>query len=80
MTMPSPEDRAERQSFKDQTTAAYRHLSKQQIMLLEHFYWQGYSLGQLAAIYNQPLGTVKNRLHQTLKNIAQASSSGRGGI
>ncbi|MFC5652258.1 RNA polymerase sigma factor [Paenibacillus solisilvae] len=64
---PSPEDRAERQSFKEQIRGAYRHLSKQQIMLLEHFYWQGYSLGELAAIYNQPLGTVKNRLHQTLK-------------
>ncbi|BBH23711.1 DNA-directed RNA polymerase sigma-70 factor [Paenibacillus baekrokdamisoli] len=64
---PSPEDRAERQSFKEQIRNAYCHLSKQQILLLEHFYWQGYSLSELAAKYNQPLGTVKNRLHQTLK-------------
>ncbi|SEN56903.1 RNA polymerase sigma factor [Paenibacillus sp. OV219] len=64
---PSPEDRAERESFKDQIRSAYQHLSSQQIMLLEHFYWQGYSLSELAAAYNQPLGTVKNRLHQTLK-------------
>ncbi|QYR21915.1 sigma-70 family RNA polymerase sigma factor [Paenibacillus sp. sptzw28] len=63
----SPEERAERESVKEQIRSAYCHLSKQQIMLLEHFYWQGYSLSELAAIYNQPLGTVKNRLHQALK-------------
>ncbi|WP_308636820.1 RNA polymerase sigma factor [Paenibacillus silvisoli] len=65
--VPSPEESAERQSLKMQIRSAYRHLSSQQIMLLEHFYWQGYSLSELAAAYNQPLGTVKNRLHQTLK-------------
>lgn len=63
----SPEDSAIRQSQKEQLRAAYRHLSEQQVLLLEHFYWQGYSLSELAAIYNQPLGTVKNRLHQALK-------------
>ncbi|GGD93419.1 RNA polymerase sigma factor [Paenibacillus nasutitermitis] len=63
----SPEDRAERESLKEQIRDAYCHLSKQQIMLLEHFYWQGYSLTELALLYNQPLGTVKNRLHQALK-------------
>lgn len=63
----SPEDSVVRNSIKEQIRSAYRHLSKQQVMLLEHFYWQGYSLSELAAIYNQPLGTVKNRLHQALK-------------
>lgn len=63
----SPEDNVLRNSLKEQIRSAYRHLSKQQIILLEHFYWQGYSLSELATIYNQPLGTVKNRLHQTLK-------------
>lgn len=63
----SPEDRVIQDSQKERIQKAYRHLSEQQILLLEHFYWQGYSLSELAAIYNQPLGTVKNRLHQTLK-------------
>lgn len=63
----SPEDSVVRDSQKEQIRSAYQHLSKQQIMLLEHFYWQGFSLSELAAIYNQPLGTVKNRLHQALK-------------
>ena len=63
----SPEARAERESLKQQIRGAYRFLSKQQIELLEHFYWQGYSLSELAAVYQEPLGTVKNRLHQALK-------------
>ncbi|QHT62185.1 sigma-70 family RNA polymerase sigma factor [Paenibacillus lycopersici] len=63
----SPEAQAEHQFVREQIRTAYRHLSKQQITLLEHFYWEGYTLSELAALYNQPLGTVKNRLHQTLK-------------
>lgn len=63
----SPEEHAERESLKEQVRLAYRFLSKQQIELLEHFYWRGYSLSELAALYEEPLGTVKNRLHQTLK-------------
>ncbi len=63
----SPEARAERESLKEQIRSTYRYLSKPQIELLEHFYWQGYSLKELAAHYKEPLGTVKNRLHQALK-------------
>jgi len=63
----SPEDRAMNESVREQIRGAYRYLSASQIALLEHFYWQGYSLSELAAKYGQPLGTVKNRLHQTLK-------------
>ncbi|WP_442601850.1 RNA polymerase sigma factor [Paenibacillus sp. KN14-4R] len=63
----SPEAHLERDSLKEQIRNAYRFLSKQQIELLEDFYWQGYSLRELAEHYREPLGTVKNRLHQTLK-------------
>lgn len=63
----SPEDYVDRQSLKEQLQSAYRFLSKQQIELLEHFYWHGYSLSELAARYKEPLGTVKSRLHQALK-------------
>jgi RNA polymerase sigma factor (sigma-70 family) len=63
----SPEDAAVQGSIVAQIRTAYRHLSEKQILLLEHFYWQGYSLNELASKYNQPLGTIKNRLHQTLK-------------
>ncbi|MFB9328738.1 RNA polymerase sigma factor [Paenibacillus aurantiacus] len=64
---PSPEDSYERGLLQAQVRDAYQYLTSQQIMLVEHFYWQGYSLSELAAMYDQPLGTVKNRLHQALK-------------
>jgi len=63
----SPEEQLVRNSTQDQIRLAYRYLSEQQIRLLEQFYWRGYSLSELADMYGQPLGTVKNRLHQTLK-------------
>lgn len=63
----TPEANAERESLKRQIRSAYRFLSRQQIELLEHFYWQGYTLKELSHHYREPLGTVKNRLHQTLK-------------
>lgn len=63
----SPEANAERESLRRQIRGAYRFLSRQQIELLEHFYWQGYTLKELSCRYKEPLGTVKNRLHQTLK-------------
>jgi len=63
----SPEASAERESLKGQIRNAYRHLTGPQIELLEHFYWQGFTLRELAARYGEPLGTVKNRLHQALK-------------
>jgi RNA polymerase sigma factor (sigma-70 family) len=63
----SPEERALQKAIKEQIRVAYRFLSSKQIELLEHFYWQGYSLSELAVLYKEPLGTVKNRLHQTLK-------------
>lgn len=63
----SPEEYVDRQSLKEQLQRAYRFLSTQQIELLEHFYWHGYSLSELAARYKEPLGTVKSRLHQALK-------------
>lgn len=63
----TPEAVAERESLKRQIQHAYRYLSQPQIELLEHFYWQGYTLKELSTRYQEPLGTVKNRLHQTLK-------------
>lgn len=63
----SPEEHVERHSIREQIQQACKHLSLSQKTLLEHFYWQGYSLRELAQLYDQPLGTVKNRLHQTLK-------------
>ncbi|MGQ8874217.1 RNA polymerase sigma factor [Paenibacillus sp. TSA_86.1] len=63
----SVESQVEKQLLKEQIRGMRAFLSQQQLQLLEHFYWQGYSLSELAAHYQEPLGTVKSRLHQTLK-------------
>ncbi|MGO4533138.1 RNA polymerase sigma factor [Paenibacillus sp. 2TAF8] len=63
----SVESQVEKQLLKEQIKGMRAFLSQQQLQLLEHFYWQGYSLSELAAHYQEPLGTVKSRLHQTLK-------------
>lgn len=63
----SVESQVEKQMLKEQIKGMRAFLSQQQLQLLEHFYWQGYSLSELAAHYQEPLGTVKSRLHQTLK-------------
>lgn len=75
----SPEVTAERESLKRQIRGTYRHLSRQQIELLEHFYWQGYTLNEIALHYQEPLGTVKNRLHQTLKILRRHLFTEGGG-
>lgn len=63
----SPENSVMRDSLVEHIQQKYKHLSNQQIILLKHFYWEGYTLKELSEKYGQPLGTIKNRLHQTLK-------------
>ncbi|MDQ1914561.1 sigma-70 family RNA polymerase sigma factor [Paenibacillus sp. GD4] len=46
---------------------ASRMLSESQARLIEHVYWKGYTLSEVARQMNEPLGTIKSRLHQTLK-------------
>lgn len=42
-------------------------LSKPQKRLIDLLYWKGYSLTEIAKIENEPIGTIKSRLHQSLK-------------
>jgi len=62
-----PEASADRLLLREQLREAYRHLSPHQVQLLEQLYWQGYTLSEIAETNREPLGTVKSRLHQTLK-------------
>lgn len=74
----TPEESAMRGGFRRRIRDVYRHLSDQQVQLLEQFYWQGYSLSELAELYGQPLGTVKSRLHQTLKILRRHLTAEEG--
>jgi RNA polymerase sigma-70 factor (ECF subfamily) len=62
-----PEDIASRNWVKQRIRDAYDKLSEAQIQLLQLLYWEGYTLSEIAEIRREPLGTVKSRLHQTLK-------------
>ena len=53
--------------MREHVRAAYRHLSDIQVKLIEQVYWQGYTLSEVARMNHEPLGTVKSRLHQSLK-------------
>jgi RNA polymerase sigma factor (sigma-70 family) len=52
---------------KERIQRAFKWLSENQVQLLQLLYWEGYSLREIAELKNEPLGTIKSRLHQTLK-------------
>jgi RNA polymerase sigma-70 factor (ECF subfamily) len=56
------------QSFvRDRLREACSLLSESQAKLIDLVYWQGYTLREAAELSDEPIGTVKNRLHQALK-------------
>jgi RNA polymerase sigma-70 factor, ECF subfamily len=57
----------EQQSIRERIQKAYAYLSASQRQLIDMLYWQGYTISEIAHINNEPVGTVKSRLHQTLK-------------
>ena len=63
----NPEQAMLQQDHKEQITIAMKRLSANQSRLLRLLYWEGYSLRDIAHMNNEPIGTVKSRLHQTLK-------------
>ncbi|WHY00676.1 sigma-70 family RNA polymerase sigma factor [Neobacillus sp. DY30] len=62
-----PEDIVSRKLIRDQVQKAYQYLSKSQIQLIQCLYWEGYTLSEIAEMNKEPIGTIKSRLHQTLK-------------
>lgn len=48
---------------------ASRRLSQPQQRVIELLYWKGYTLQEIAQMGGEPVGTVKNRLHQALKTL-----------
>lgn len=62
-----PETVVSRNWLKQVIEQAYRFLSNSQVQLIQAFYWEGYTLSEIAELNNEPIGTVKSRLHQTLK-------------
>lgn len=64
-----PEQLLGQKLLRERIREAYRTLSVDQARLIEHVYWEGYTLKEVADKNNEPIGTVKSRLHQTLKRL-----------
>jgi len=65
----NPESDLIRKSDFSEIAAAATRLSAPQRRVIELLYWKGYTLQQIAEMGGEPLGTVKNRLHQALKTL-----------
>lgn len=76
---PDPESVISRKWIGEQIHEAYVHLSESQIQLIDMMYWQGYSLSEIATQTNEPVGTIKSRLHQCLKILRKHLTSLREG-
>ena len=64
-----PESGAIRRQEYSEMRAAARRLSHPQRQLIELLYWRGYTLREIAEMGGEPIGTVKNRLHQALRTL-----------
>jgi RNA polymerase sigma-70 factor, ECF subfamily len=69
-----------RNLLKQHIQEAKRHLSEPQQRLINLLYWEGYSLSEIAELEQKPLGTIKSRLHQTLKKLRNYFSEETGGV
>ncbi|MFF2449636.1 RNA polymerase sigma factor [Neobacillus sp. NPDC058068] len=66
--------------LKQQIQAAKQQLSEPQLRLINLLYWEGYSLSEIAEMEQKPLGTIKSRLHQTLKKLRNYFRKETGGF
>lgn len=63
----NPAEIVSRKLLREQIQKAYQYLSNSQIELIQWLYWEGYTLREIADMKQEPIGTIKSRLHQTLK-------------
>ncbi|MFD1038441.1 RNA polymerase sigma factor [Virgibacillus byunsanensis] len=62
-------DQIEETLRETEIAKAKNRLSAAQRRLIDLLYWQGYSLTEIAEMENTPVGTIKSRLHQSLKQL-----------
>ena len=58
----------QRVNMNDIATAKNK-LPTAQRKLIDLLYWKGYSLSEIAKLEQEPIGTIKSRLHQALKGL-----------
>lgn len=64
-----PNNDIENRLIYSEIATAKNKLSNPQKKLIDLLYWKGYSLTEIAKIENEPIGTIKSRLHQSLKQL-----------
>ncbi|RED60271.1 RNA polymerase sigma factor [Cohnella lupini] len=72
-----PESILLRNDRQEAIASASRRLSPPQQRVVELMYWKGYTLLEIAEMGGEPVGTVKNRLHQALKSLRRHLQSSR---
>lgn len=69
LDMTDPHNAIEDQLVFNEIAVAKSKLSLPQKRLIDLLYWKGYSLTEIAQMENEPLGTIKSRLNQSLKRL-----------
>lgn len=64
-----PKNEIENRVNFSEVAEAKNKLNVSQKRLIDLMYWKGYSLTEIAKMENEPVGTIKSRLHQSLKQI-----------
>ncbi|WP_422123287.1 RNA polymerase sigma factor [Planococcus sp. X10-3] len=59
-------DEIEQLIDKNEISEAKKCLTAAQLRTVNLFYWKGYSLNEISQIEDEPVGTIKSRLHQSL--------------
>ncbi|MGG3470600.1 sigma-70 family RNA polymerase sigma factor [Neobacillus pocheonensis] len=76
----NPAEIVSRKLLREQIQKAYQYLSNNQIELIQWLYWEGYTLREIAEMKQEPIGTIKSRLHQTLKILRTRMVTEMGGM
>lgn len=76
----NPAEIVSKKLLREQIQHAYQYLSKSQIELIQWLYWEGYTLREIAEMKQEPIGTIKSRLHQTLKVLRNRMEPELGGM
>ncbi|SDY96382.1 RNA polymerase sigma-70 factor, ECF subfamily [Bacillus sp. 166amftsu] len=69
MHIADSENQIEKRMHSVEIQKAKQNLSTSQKRLIDLLYWKGYSLSEIAKMEDEPLGTTKSRLHQSLKQL-----------
>ena len=62
-------DEIEQLIDKNEITEAKKCLTAAQLRTINLFYWKGYTLNEISLIEDEPVGTIKSRLHQSLVKL-----------